>query len=167
MSNEDNSINALVNQRVEEAREKERMDEKLNAIVKSSSIYPDIIKSLSSLRKSVEVLNNTVVEIENKQTGQIADSGKHEKDLKNLFDKIREVNCNITKLELELIDKNNSGSLVEIIIELVEDQNKHMTDKNNPKSIISILLKSSRLQNWITWILLTGITVIELVTRLT
>lgn len=152
--------------KVKKELEKKEFDDKLDAIIKSAEIYPDIIKSLTGLRKSVESLTSGIIGVEEKQESFLKISLKEKVSLDELFEKTREVLETIQKLEDNLIDKNNSNSMLEVILEKFEIQNRSMTDKNNPKSIVSLLDKSNKLQSWITWGLITSGTVISIINNL-
>jgi len=155
----------LINRKAQELREKEKMDEKLDVVMKSASIYPDVIKSLSGLRKSVEVLVRTITEVEERQDTHIDNCVQSDADLDHVFEKVREISKNIEDLENKLVDKNNAGSLIEVISNLIGAQNKMMTDQNNPGSVLSVLKKSTNLQSRITWLLMTVVTIITMVDR--
>jgi hypothetical protein len=165
MSNVDD-FEKQVDIRVRKELEKEKFDKKLDTLIKSAEIYPDIIKSLSSLRKSVEALDKSMVGIGSNQEKHNEKLCETETDVGNMFDKVRDILDQIKKLESKLIDKNNSNSMIELITKMVEEQNNSMVNQNNPKSIVSLLKRSGRIQSWITWILITTLTLIGIAEKL-
>lgn len=166
MSN-DSDFNKEVDIRVKEELEKKELDQKLDTLIKSAEIYPDIIKSLSGLRKSVEALDKSIVTIGRDQDQHMKNQEDTDLDVGQMFDKVREILEGIEILEKKLIDKNNSNSMLEIVTQMFSDQNNSMVNQNNPKSIVSLLKKSSRIQSWITWALITIVTLLSIFEKLT
>jgi len=155
-------IDALVDEKVKEKMDKQELDNKLNKILNSYEIYPEIIKSLSGLRKSVESLNKSILESNESHVDHYLDTKTNNEDLNAVFIKVRDIIDKMKALESELVDKNNSNSLIETMTRLIEGQNKGMTDLNNPSSIISILKKDNNAKGWITWLLLTALSITTL-----
>lgn len=166
MSN-DSDFNKEVDIRVKEELEKKELDQKLDTLIKSAEIYPDIIKSLSGLRKSVEALDKSIVTIGRDQDQHMKNQEDTDLDVGQMFDKVREILEGIEVLEKKLIDKNNSNSMLEIVTQMFSDQNNSMVNQNNPKSIVSLLKKSSRIQSWITWALITIVTLLGIFEKIT
>ena len=164
------NIESLVNERVEEKLEKEKLYRKLDLIVESSSIFPDIIKSLSDMRRGIEKLTTDIMLIKDGQEGHFDKSKKGffktTDELNKVFEKIRILTDEIENLENKLIDKNNSNSLVEVIKTMMDKQNSGMTDQNNPNSIVSLLKKSGKIQSFITWGLITIVTILGIVNKI-
>jgi hypothetical protein len=155
-----------IKKRVEEELERKAMNETLEEIASASSIFPDIISSLSGLRKSVEVLNKSILDVRDIQGEHNIQTRTTLKDLDNVYSKVREIEDKIITLERKLIDKNNSTSLIEVIKKIHKEQDAGMVDQNNPKSIISILKKNSTVQSTITWSLLTVITILSIISKI-
>ncbi len=166
MSDTIKDFNEQVDIKVKKELEKKEFDKKLDIIIKSSEIYPDIIKSLSGLRKSVEVLNKSIEKVEVRQDEHQEITVDRTKDIKNIYEKMREILESLTSLENQLMNKNNSNSLIEFITKKFNEQNKKMTDKNNNNSIVSILNKNGKIQAWITWGLITIVTVLGIIDKL-
>jgi len=166
MSNTTNDFDKQVDIKVKEELEKKELDKKLDTIMKSSKIYPDIIKSLSGLRKSVESLTESIIVVEEKQNIHLKKSIEDNKDLNMVFEKVRKILKNIDRLEEKITDRNNSNSLVEVIIKLFNEQNDSMVNQNNSKSIVSLLKKSGRSQSLITWGLITIVTILGIINKL-
>ena len=164
MDNKD--VTSEINKRVEEELEKRALNEKIETLLESSSIFPDIIRSLGGLRKSVEALNTNITEIKDNQSNHKVQSERTLKDLNNVYDKVRDIEEKIVNLERSLIDKNNSSSLIEVIKKIHKEQDAGMVDQNNPKSIISILKKNSNVQATITWALVTTMTVLSIISKI-
>ena len=158
--------NELINKLVQKELEKKQLNDKLDVIANSYSIMPDIIESLSGLRRSVETLNKSVTkehELDKKYYIQLENIIK---DIDGLHDKFRVLSTNFSGLENKLVDKNNSSSLIEVIRRTHKEQDEGMIDRNNPKSVISILKKTSNLQTTITWLLLSAITILSIVDKI-
>lgn len=155
-----------VNIKVKKELEKKEFDKKLDDIRKSvelsAEVFPEVSKSLSGLRKSVEALNKSILAVNESQRGHIVETSKSKDDLNSVFVKVREVLDNMDTLEGKLVNRNNSGSLVEVVTKLINEQNKGMIDRNNPNSILSILKKDNNIKGWITWLLLTALSILTL-----
>ena len=162
---DENEFDKQVDIRVKQKLEKEKFENKLDTIIKSAEIYPDIIKSLSGLRKSVEALDKSIFDVGNEQKEHIKTQVETEEDVGNMFNKVREILDEINSLESKLINKNNSSSMLELITKMFEEQNNSMVNQNNAKSIVSLLKKSGRLQSWITWGLITIVTLLGIIDK--
>ncbi len=166
MGNSTADFDKQVDIKVKKELEKKEFDKKLDTIIKSAKIYPDIIKSLSGLRKSVEALNKSIENVEERQDKHQETTVGRTKDIKNIFEKMREIVEGLESLENKLMDKNNSNSLIEFMTNKFDEQNKKMTDKNESGSIVSILNKNGKLQAWITWGLITIVTILGVIEKL-
>ena len=142
------------------------LERKALNIANASSIFPDIISSLSGLRKSVESLNKTVMDVRDSQGEHSLQTRTTIKDLDNVYGKVRDIEEKIVELENKLVNKNNSNSLIELIRKIHTEQDAGMVDQNNPKSIISILKKNSNIQSTVTWVLLSVITILGIIDKL-
>ncbi len=155
-----------IKKRVEAELERKALNEKIEDIANASSIFPDIISSLSGLRKSVESLNKTVMDVRDSQGEHSLQTRTTIKDLDNVYGKVRDIEEKIVELENKLVNKNNSNSLIELIRKIHTEQDAGMVDQNNPKSIISILKKNSNIQSTVTWVLLSVITILGIIDKL-
>jgi len=166
MNNEKSIFDEQVNIRVKEELKKKEYEKKLDTLIETTKIYPDIIKSLSGMRKSIEDLTISIAEVGSTQKEHLKNSKERDDELHNLFEKSREILKSIKDLEDNLINKNNPTSFIEIIEKMFNKQNKSMTDKNNSNSLISLMQKNSNLQSWITWGLITIVTIIGILDRI-
>ncbi len=160
-----NEFDKQVDIKVKKELEREKFDKKLDTIIKSAEIYPDIIKSLSGLRKSVEALDKSIEDAGKNQDKHIKTQVETEEDVSHMFDKVREILDEITILEIKLLIKINSGSLLELFTRMFEEQNNGMVNLNNPKSIVSLLKRSGIIQSWITWALITIVTILSIIDK--
>lgn len=131
----------------------------------SFSVIPDMINSLSELRKSVESLISEYSKFEGGQNRLLIESSDINKELNDLFEKMRKLDDSYKTLEDKLVNKNNQSSLVEVISKLIKEQDERLTDKNNPKSIISVLKKGSNVRSIITWAILATVGILDVVGR--
>ena len=161
--NFDERVNIKVKKELEKKELNEKLDDIRKSVELSAEVFPEVSKSLSGLRKSVEALNKSILAVDENQRGHLVGSDKNTDDLNSVFVKVREVVDNIDKLEGKLVNRNNSGSLIEVITKLINAQNKGMTDRNNPNSILSILKKDNRIKGWITWILLSVLSALSII----
>ncbi len=158
----ENAVKKATDEKIKE----EKLNERLEAIAKASTIYPDVLQHLGELRTSIEKLNDTISLVQSNQKNAMSKYADLAVDLSGVFDKVRSATEAIDELEDRLVDRNNSNSLIEVITNLIENQNKEMTDQNNNKSIISILKKSINIQSTVTWIMLSALTIFTIIGRI-
>ena len=166
-----------IQREVEKRLEQKKLDDKLcemsNLIKEITKVYPEMIVSLGSLREAVESLSEVLEELSEKHDGHFETAGKVEHDVDIIFHKLRDLNTCLAGLESKIVDKNNSGSMLEVlsdlvktqnevVADLIKEQNVNMIDLNNPNSIVSELKKDGRRKNLITWGLTTAISIITL-----
>jgi len=172
---EEKEINKLIKSKAEELVKKQREQELYSALFKMAQSLP---KSLAECQSVMEMLVEEIDKADNQNKEHLKEVynqyEKLNKDLNNLYDKIRDLQnedaLKIDKLNWNIVDRNNPNSFILQIENMFRESERKLTDLNNEVSLVNIIKESFQevfdglernrnVRDIITWVLTSALTI--------